>query len=157
MKRTFPVLLLALFALAPLAGAQETPVRVLVIDETKTFQESLQVNALAGLLKGNPTFEVAAKLAEVASPLDLPLQHETLETTFDLVVLVPLDLGRGKTVWLFGRPYFEQKEPQVAQAAQALRGMLSQVFAPQGAAVRGVGDDLFPAIVAGYFLKHGWL
>ncbi len=157
MKRLIPALVLALFALAPWVQAQEAPVRVLVIDETKTFQESLQVNALVGLLKGNPAFAVTARLAEVASPLDLPLQGQSLETRFDLVVLVPLDLARGKTVWLFGRPYFEQKEPQVAQAAQALRGMLSQVFAPQGASVRGVGDDLFPAIVAGFFLKHGWL
>jgi len=157
MKRLIPALLLALFALAPLAPAREAPVRVLVIDETKTFQASLQVNALVGLLKQNPAFAVTAKLAEVDSALDLPLQHETLETTFDLVVLVPLEVSRSKTVWLFGRPHFEQREPQVAQAARALRGMLTRVFASQGAAVKGVGDDVFPAIVAGVFLDNGWL
>ena len=139
------------------AYAQENPVQVLIIDETKTFTESIQVNVLVGLLKQNSQLEVSARLVDVATGLDLPFHTGELNERFDLVVLIPLDLGASRTIWLFGRPFYETKEPSAAQAALLVRGLLERVFALQQAVVKGTQDDLFPALLAGFFLKNGWL
>jgi hypothetical protein len=58
---------------------------------------------------------------------------------------------------MFGRPYFEELEPAVAQAATAISALIHQIFSQQNVAIVGADDDLIPALFLGVFLNRGWL
>jgi len=158
MKRQLLLSVLVLVGWFSVAAQAEQPlVRLLIVDETKSFGESVQVNILAGLLQQSGLFDITARFVDVSSSLDLPLQEGALSERFDLVIVIPLKLGQIHTIWMFGRPYYQAHEPHVAQAAQVLRGLLEKVFSLQQTVVKGIEDGLFPALVAGVFLRYGWL
>ena len=106
-KMLLPVFV-ALLAVIPLGSlSQDAPplVRVLVVDETKTFASTMRVAGLVGGLRSVGLFDVGVTLAEVVGNYDDPLADRTPEEgeePFDLIVILPrgLDDGSIGQIWV---------------------------------------------------------
>ena len=76
----------------PVQAQQLQPIKVLIIDETQTLLESLQVNVLVKLARQFPTLSVDAHFIEVESSFDNPLAKTDLQPKkYDLILIIPLD------------------------------------------------------------------
>lgn len=139
--------------------AQSTPMklRVLLVDETKSFLSTMRVGALAGVLKNTGMADVDAKMVDVDSSYVDPLAALSVpELPYDLILIVPagIDDASVAQIWLVTR-YFDKTTPQYALLA-GLSEIVDQVF--QGAAVAvDVSEDLWPAGYASLYLAEGWL
>jgi len=165
LSRTVMIVTALVLLFAPttqVLGQQETQsaamkLRVLLVDETKTFLSTMRVGALAGVLKGTGMVDVDVKMVDVDSSYADPLGAFSVpELPYDLILIVPagIDDATVAQIWLVTR-YFDKTTPQYAILA-GFSGIVDQVF--QGAAVAvDVSEDLWPAGYASLYLAEGWL
>ena len=154
------VLMCALLATTTLvASAQPSggTIRILVADETKTFASTMRVAGLVGALRKVPIFQVGVVLSD-ATDWEDPLAGQVNEDApYDLVILLPrgLDSGSAYAIWVVSGGIGTLGN-DVAAAIGIVTEIAGQVFS--GAApVKGVNDDLFPAVLWGLYVTKGWM
>lgn len=137
----------------------EGAIRLLLVDETKTFSSTMRVGALAGILRKTGMVDVSVELVDVESSYEDPLRGKVLaeeREPYDIIIIIPkgIDDGTVKQIWLVSR-FFEKTSPEYAGLA-ALSGIIDQVFQGVAEAV-DVTEDLFPGCFAALYLWKGWL
>jgi len=157
-------LVLAIVVLSAAAGAQpetESPtIRLLIVDETKTFLSTMRVGALVGVLKGAGLFEVDVKFVDVATSWDDPLDGETLDPDlepYDIVVVIPIGIDDGTVDWVLlvsGPPPL--LDPSVLGGLGMIGQITAQVFEGNVRAV-GIADHLLVALLYGVYSAEGWM
>ncbi|MCX7750077.1 MAG: hypothetical protein N2320_00645 [Candidatus Bipolaricaulota bacterium] len=132
-------------ALALAVAASAQPVRLLVVDETETVEESLRIQALARALRATEVFAVKAVRALPAEPW--------AGEPFLFVLLFP---ARGPYVWLLSpAPVGYLPDPLPLVYAGLVEGV-TQAFG--GARqVRGSGDDVYAFLLSLHLLRLGVL
>ena len=135
-------------------------VRLLLVDETKTFISTMRVGALAGALNKMGSFDVSVKLVDVLSSYDDPLNTEQLDSgqaPFDVILVLPrgLDDGSVGQIWL-ATAGLESLIPTVRAGVEAASYIVDQVFQGLAEAI-DVSEDLWPGLLAALYLKEGWL
>jgi hypothetical protein len=137
--------------------------RLLLIDETKTFESTVRVGILAKVLQGTGMFEVSVLLAGVETGYDDPLYGRVREENqgpYDMILIVSkgVDDGSLPTVWVvlgtFGGEAIDLKASM--EMLGAFSGMIDQIFQGVAKAV-DVRTDLYPLFFAALYLKEGWL
>ncbi len=157
------IVIMALIVLAASAAAQQAPtaqgkIRLLLVDETKTFSSTMRVGALAGILKKSGTFDVAVKMVDVTSSYADPLAGESpAESPYDIILIIPrgIDDGSVDQIWLVTRGFSELPPPAV-QGIKMLAALVDKVFAGLARAT-DVSQDLFPGFFSALYVKEGWL
>jgi len=145
-----------------LASAQPAPeaVRVLVVDETKTFTSTMRVAGLVGALRTVGMFEVGVALADVTTSYDDPLAGRMPaedEEVYDLIVVLPrgLDNGSIDQIWVVSAG-FDALAPIVAAGVDMLSVLVDQVFAEIAEAI-DVTEDLWPCLLWAVYESKGWI
>jgi len=128
------------------AASEGAPLRLLLVDETKTFLSTMRVGALVGALKRTGTFD--DPLSEQDPPADTAL--------FDVILILPRGLDDGSIVqiWLLSEVR-EQAKPGVWPAVETLSFVVDQVFEGVGGAV-DVTEDLWPGFLWLAYSIKGW-
>ncbi len=164
-KRRAIALSLVIALVGPVAlgvGSEEAmpPVRLLVVDETKTFASTMLVAGLVGALRAAEMFVVDVELVEVASSFDDPLAGSALEegtAPYDVIVIVPrgLDDGTVRQIWIVSDG-FASLPPFLQEAVAVASGIVDTVFAGFGEAT-DVTEDLWPALLWAGYAATGWI
>jgi len=126
--------------------ASQEKVNLLIIDETRTFEESMRVEITARLILQTGLFKLSSMLA-------VPQGLNPKEEKYDLILMIP---GRIKQVWIITSDIPARLPERLQEAVEALRKVATQVFNP-GREVVDVSQDLAPAIYGALFLNYGWL
>ncbi len=133
-------------------------VRLLLVDETRTFFSTMRVGILAGILKKNELFEVDVKMVEVESSYVDPLAGSEPEAqNYDIILIVPrgIDNGSVSQIWIVTRGFSELSSP-VTGAIDALKGIIEKMFV-EVAVPTDVNDDLYPGFFSALYVNEGWL
>jgi hypothetical protein len=135
-------------------------VRVLVVDETKTFASTMRVAGLVGALRSIGQFDVGVVLADVVGSYDDPLADRTPEEgeqPYDLIVILPrgLDDGSMSRIWVVSAG-LSSLPPIVTASLDVLTGVLDQVFTGIGEAI-DVSEDLWPCLLWATYSLKGWI
>ena len=129
----------------------ESPVRLLVIDETHSIQSSLQIGQFALAVKGTGLFDMDART-------DIPVNGNSSGWAYDLVLIVPESPSQ---LWIVTADLPVTLSPSVQSAFQVLKNIALRVYEGESAldarSVVDVTEDLFPAIYGGLLAKNGWL
>jgi len=158
------VFVVCMLLLSALVAAQTDPsaqpVRLLVIDETKTFLSTMRIGGLVGALKGAGLFQVDVEFADVESSWDNPLAGATPvaeQEPYDIVLVVPrgIDDGTADWVWILNGPE-HLVAPQVMAGVDVLEQFVGLVFEGNVAPV-GVNDDLMVTFLYGLYVVEGWI
>jgi len=163
-RATAAMALIAVLAIGLAAFGQETAasgsVRLLVIDETKTFLSTMRVGGLVGALRGIGLLEVGVKLADVESSWTNPLDGATPDPAsepYDLMLVIPLGIDDGSADWVWiisdGLTFVP---PTVAAGIEAIRQVVGLVF-EGGVRSVGVFDDLMPSYLYWQYRMEGWM
>ena len=127
------------------------PVRLLIIDETRSIQSSLQIAQFARTLKETGLFEIDAMTT-------ISVEGNMSGQTYDLAVIVPEKLNQ---VWIVTADLPERLSIPVQAAFQVLKETASRIYegdrALDARVVTDVTEDLFPALYGGLLAKNGWL
>jgi len=157
------VLLFAALLLMPAgsslgAQADEAPLDLLIVDETKTFEASLLVNTAAGALKQTGMFSVKAKFVDVSSSFDDPLGPNETDVVYDVIVIVPRALEQRDLmqVWVATCPYLPDGPDELQHGVETVQDLVDARSQGQLTAL-GVHDDALPALFATILANHGWL
>ena len=165
-QRSLAILLLALLlslggsvidSLAQDQGQGEAQFKLLIVDETRTFSSSMRVEVLARALIRTELFDLSAKIIDVSSSFDDPLQGEEPDQQYDVILIVPrgIDDGTVKQIWIATRPFPELDEG-LRGAVGTIKEIADGIFRGAAEAV-DVTDDLIPGYFATLFIKEGWL
>ncbi len=133
-------------------------VRLLLVDETKTFASTMRVGALAGALKGLRLFEVSVRLVDVESSYEDPLVGASLDQApFDIILILPrgLDDDSVSQIWL-ATTGLESLAPTVRAGVDTASHIVDQIFQGIGEAI-DVSEDLWPGLLAALYQKKGLL
>ena len=133
-------------------------VRLLLVDETKTFTSTMRVGALAEALKGFPLFEVSVRLVDVESSYEDPLGGALPDQApFDIILILPrgLDDRSVTQIWLVTSG-LDELAPPVRAGLTAVSQVLDQVFQGIGEAI-DVTEDLWPGLLSALYQKKGLL
>jgi len=165
MKQLRKIIVLTLLVLLAFASVQafaqqsqpQMKLRLLLVDETKTFASTMRVGALAGILNKTGMVDLSVKMIDVVSSYADPLAGlDTPEQPYDLVLIIPkgIDDASISQIWLVSE-YYESSTPQYALLV-GLSGIVDQVF--QGlATATDVSEDLWPAGYGALYRAQGWL
>jgi len=151
---------MATMALGGLSQQAASPVRVLVVDQTKTFTSTMRVAGLVGGLRSMGIFEVGVALGETQSAYGDPLADrlpEEAEAPYDLIAILPrgLDDGTSAAIWVISAG-LGSLAPNVAGALTALTGTIDLVFTGIGEAI-DVSEDLWPGLLWAVYETKGWI
>jgi len=145
-----------------LAMGQEVPptIRLLLVDETKTFTSTMKVAGTIGALRQMGLFDVSVRLAEVETDYSDPLAGivpEPDQEPFDLVLILPrgLDTKSGVSIWLVSDG-FHVLSPFVRGAVDLVSNVVDQVFAGSGQTI-DVSEDLWPGFLQAAYVLKGWM
>jgi hypothetical protein len=146
-----------------LAGAgQSAPpvVRLLLIDQTKTFTSTMKVAGTIGALRQTGMFAISVRLGDLVSDFDDPLAGEAPapeQAPFDLVLILPrgLDTKTNVSIWLVSDG-LHSLSPLVRGAVDLLCAIVDQVFASSGRIV-DVSEDLWPGFLWASYVSKGWI
>ena len=145
-----------------MALGQEMPatIRILVVDETKTFTSTMKVAGTIGALRQIGLFEVSVQLADVETDYDDPLAGTTPEPDqdpFDLILILPrgLDTKPDVGIWLVSNG-FNSLSPFVRNAVDLVSNVVGQVFAGSGQTI-DVSEDLWPGFLWATYVSKGWM
>lgn len=165
MKRQLGVLCLiavVLFGIGVMALGQELPptIRLLLIDETKTFTSTMKVAGTIGALRGMGLFDVSIRLSDVTSDYDDPLEGIAPpddQDPFDLILILPrgLDSKTNVSIWLVS-DWLTSLSPFVRGAIDLVSTVVDQVFAGSGQTI-DVSEDLWPDFLWANYAKKGWV
>jgi len=154
--------ILLVVAMTFVASAQPTPesIRVLVVDETKTFGSTMLVAGLVGALRQVGMFDVGVTLADVTSSYDDPLHGRTPaddEDPYDLIVILPrgLDDNSIGQVWIVSAGV-DSLSPIVVAGIDMLSVLVGQVFSGTAEAI-DVTEDLWPGLLWAVYEPKGWI
>jgi hypothetical protein len=138
-------------------GQGEERFNLLIVDETRTFSSSMCVEVLARAVKRTGLFDLSAKIIDVSSSFDDPLQGKEPDRQYDVVLIVPkgIDDGTVKQLWIATRPFTEISE-ELRGAVGTIKEIANGIFRGAAEAV-DVTDDLIPGYFATIFIKEGWL
>ncbi|MGB9757433.1 MAG: hypothetical protein ACPLRP_00320 [Candidatus Bipolaricaulaceae bacterium] len=120
-------------------------IRVLVVDESKTLEESLRLLAAVRVLKATGAFSFQALPSFPTQPWN--------GEPFQVVVYVP---AQSPYIW-FCSPWPESALPESFRMALAhLRTAFSQAFLGQRE-VRGPGEDFYPLFLSFLLASRGYM
>ena len=135
-------------------------IRLLIVDETKTFLSTMRVGGLVGALKGSELFHVDVIFADVESSWDDPLVGKGPDPDlepYDLVLLIPRGIDDGSIDWicsLSGNPRL--LPPHVSTGIELIAQVVGQVF--EGSVrLMGVHDDLLLGLFYEVYVAKGWI
>lgn len=141
---------------------QELPptIRLLLIDETKTFTSTMKVAGTIGALRQMGLFDVSVRLSDVDSDYADPLEGITPDDNqepFDLILILPrgLDSKTNVSIWLVSE-WFTALSPFVRGAVDLVSNVVDQVFAGSGQTI-DVSEDLWPDFLWANYAKKGWV
>ncbi len=157
------IVMIVLSIIAMSAAAQQGPtqhgkVKLLLVDETKTFSSTMRVGALAGFLKKSGEFDVTVKMVDVPSSYVDPLAGKPpADSPYNVILIIPkgIDDGSINQIWLITRG-FNDLSPQMMRAIKVLSTVIDKVFSGLAQATN-VNQDLFPGFFSALYVKKGWL
>jgi hypothetical protein len=133
------------------AQAQPPPLETLIIDETKTLEESFCVEALARQMVSTGFFSLDARL-------EIPWERNTSGRQYDLIVIVPEEIQQ---VWLVTPDLPEKLPAPLPIALSQIKEMTTRIYGADGPCMRrtavDVSEDLAPALYSTVLLQYGWL
>lgn len=140
-------------------GAQSdkvSKISLLLIDETKSFQQSMKIEVFARNIKRIKIFDLSAKIVDIKSSYQNPLESKTADKEYDLILIFPkgLDDASVQEVWILSAPINCQMKPLVKEGIRTLSSMIEKIF--QAEAV-DASESLFPALLSGILLQDGWI
>jgi len=145
-----------------LAVGQELPstIRVLLIDETKTFTSTMKVAGTIGALRQMGLFDVSVRLANVDTDYADPLAGiapESDQEPFDFILILPrgLDTKTGVSIWLVSDG-FNVLSSFARGAVDLVSTVVDQVFAGSGQTI-DVSEDLWPGFLQAAYVLKGWM
>lgn len=145
-----------------MALGQELPptIRLLLVDETKTFTSTMKVAGTIGALRQMGLFDVSVKLADVDTDYDDPLLGTTPapdQNPFDLILILPrgLDTKTNVSIWLVSNG-FTSLSPFVRGAVDLVSTVVDLVFAGSGRTI-DVSEDLWPGFLWAVYVSRGWM
>ena len=145
-----------------IALGQELPprIRILVVDETKTFTSTMKVAGTIGALRQMGLFDVSVRLADVDTDYDDPLAGTVPEPNqdfYDLILILPrgLDTKANVSIWLVSNG-FDSLSPFVRNAVDLVSNVVDQVFAGSGKTI-DVSEDLWPGFLWAAYVSKGWI
>lgn len=145
-----------------LAFGQEQPptIRVLLIDETKTFTSTMKVAGTIGALRQMGLFDVSVRLADGDDDYSDPLtgiSPEPDQEPFDLILILPrgLDTKSNVNIWLVSDG-FGALSPFIRGAVDLLSNVVDQVFTGSGQTI-DVSEDLWPGFLQAAYVLKGWM
>ena len=145
-----------------IAVSQELPpsIRILLIDETKTFTSTMKVAGTIGALRQMGLFDVSVRLAEVENDYSDPLAGivpEPDQEPFDLILILPrgLDTKTNVSIWLVSDG-LNVLSPFVRGAVDLVSNIVDQVFAGSGQTI-DVSEDLWPGFLWASYVSKGWI
>lgn len=145
-----------------LAVGQELPptVRVLLIDETKTFTSTMKVAGTIGALRQMGLFDLSVRLADVETDYSDPLAGilpEKDQEPFDLILILPrgLDTRTDVSIWLVSNA-LNTLSPFTLGAVDLISTVVDQVFASSGQTMN-VSEDLWPGLLQASYVLKGWM
>ncbi len=151
-----------LFGWSLIALGQELPpsIRILVVDETKTFTSTMKVAGTIGALRQMGLFDVSVRLAEVETDYSDPLTGiapEPDQEPFDLILILPrgLDTKTNVSIWLVSNG-LNSLSPFVRGAVELVSNVVDQVFAGSGQTI-DVSEDLWPGFLWVAYVRRGWM
>jgi len=158
-KRTVIAVVILLMAAGAAAVAAQGGVRVLVIDETKTFASTMRVAALVGGLKAAGPFEVSYRVADVGSIWDDPLAGipPSDDPPYDLIVVVSrgIDDGTSDWVWILSNG-LSSLPPPVCSGIGMIGILVDRVFGGEVRTLK-VYDDFILPFLSALYVNEGWL
>ena len=144
------------------AAGQELPpsIRILIVDETKTFTSTMKVAGTIGALRQMGLFDVSVRLADVETDFEDPLfgaAPESDQEPFDLILILPrgLDTKTNVSIWLVSNG-FTSLSPFVRSAVDLISNVVDQVFAGSGQTI-DVYEDLWPGFLWAAYVSKGWI
>ena len=144
-----------------LAAGQELPpsIRILLIDETKTFTSTMKVAGTIGALRQMGLFEVSVRLSDVDDDYADPLAGiapEQGQDPFDLILILPrgLDTKTNASIWLVS-DWVGSLSPFVRGAIDLISNVVDQVFVGSGQTI-DVSEDLWPDFLWAVYVNKGW-
>ncbi len=145
-----------------IAVGQELPpgIRILLVDETKTFTSTMKVAGTIGALRQMGLFDVSVRLADVETDYDDPLAGavpEPGQDPFDLILILPrgLDTKTNVSIWLVSNG-LDLLSPFVRGAVDLVSNVVDQVFAGSGQTI-DVSEDLWPGFLWAVYVSKGWM
>jgi len=145
-----------------LAFAQETPptIRILLIDETKTFTSTMKVAGTIGALRQMGLFDVSVRLADVDTDYADPLAGiapESDQEPFDFILILPrgLDTKTSVSIWLVSDG-LNVLSSFARSAIDLVSNIFDQVFAGSGQTI-DVSEDLWPGFLQAAYVLKGWM
>ena len=142
--------------------AQEAPgsVRILVVDETKTFLSTMRVAGVVGALKQMPGFEIDVRFADAASKLADPLAGELPpedSKPYDIVAIIPRGIDDASIPWIWiVSGWVPALPPQTQVGVAILSQVIDQVFAGVATGI-DVTEDFYPNILWSEYVVKGWI
>ena len=159
------LVLAALVSLAPLNAMAQSdgepgadPLDLLIVDETKTFQASLLVNAIASGLQRTAMFNTAAVFPDVGSSFADPLGENTGDARYDVILVVPRAevLFGLRQVWIASCDLPHEASPKVIRGVRTMEAIIERNDQLEINALR-VDEDALPGYFATLFMNNGWL
>lgn len=153
MKRAFKLILAVVYlALAASSGALAEPQKldVLIIDETKTLEESFCVELLARVMVASGLFSLEARFA-------IPWGPNPSGKRFDLIVIIPQKISQ---IWLITADIPAKLPESLQRALLLIKDIAAQIYTGSFCTARkavDTDDDLAPALYATILLRGGWL
>ena len=145
-----------------IAVGQELPpaIRILLVDETKTFTSTMKVAGTIGALRQMGLFDVSVRLADVETDFEDPLfgaAPEQDQDPFDLILILPrgLDTKTNISIWLVSNG-LDSLPPCVRGADELVSNVVDQVFAGSGQTI-DVSEDLWPGFLQAAYVLKGWM
>jgi hypothetical protein len=162
--RLAPILVLAALVLGVVVNAQPEAageaIRLLIVDETRTFLSTMRVGGIVGMIKGSGIFQVDVILANVESSWNDPLAGEEpgsdLEP-YDLALIIPRGIDDGSIDWaciLSGAPRL--LSAHVSSGIDLITQVVGQVFEGSVRPI-GVHDDLLLGFLYEVYVMEGWM
>jgi hypothetical protein len=156
----FLAVLIVVMSLLASAHSYGARLRVLVVDETRTFASTMRTGALVGALRSSELFEVDVLLGTVSTSFDDPLAnhipaHDT--EPYDAIVILPVGLDDGSFhgIWIVSAG-LRSLSPETAYGIEALERTVNGVFAGIGDSI-DVSEDLWPCFLWSVYSSKGWI
>jgi len=132
--------------------------RVLLVDATKTFHNTLLVGGLIGALRATGSMTIDVRLVDATSMLVDPLAGVPVpEAPYDVLVFAPRGLDSGSTseIWIVSDA-LSRLAPLVQTAVAVLSQTIDAVFQGIGEAV-DASEDAYPILLWAAYLAAGWV
>ena len=129
----------------------DAPVRLLIVDETRSIQSSLQIAQFARTINASGLFELDAMT-------QIPAGKNVATAPYHFVLVLPERIDQ---VWIVTTDFPSNLRVEIKRAYEVLAELALTIYEnPQALdrrLVAGVGDAVFPPIIPGVLAVNGWL